>query len=51
MEKTIEMKGVDLGSFFGPADTNLKLIEKLFSSNTLRILFVVLKFEGYWELI
>ena len=32
MEKTIEMKGVDLGSFFGPADTNLKLIEKLFSS-------------------
>ena len=24
MEKTIEMKGVDLGSFFGPADTNLK---------------------------
>ena len=32
MEKTIEMKGVDLGSFFGPADTNLKLIESLFSS-------------------
>lgn len=32
MEKTIEMKGVDLGSFFGPADTNLKLIENLFSS-------------------
>ena len=32
MEKTIEMKGVDLGSFFGPADTNLKLIENIFSS-------------------
>ena len=32
MEKTIEMKGVDLGSFFGPADSNLKLIESLFSS-------------------
>ena len=32
MEKTIEMKGVDLGSFFGPEDTNLKLIENLFSS-------------------
>ena len=32
MEKTIEMKGVDLSSFFGPADTNLKLIESLFSS-------------------
>ena len=32
MEKTIEMKGVDLGSFFGPADTNLKLIESLFTS-------------------
>ena len=27
MEKTIEMKGVDLGSFFGPADTNLKILE------------------------
>ena len=32
MEKTIEMKSVDLGSFFGPADSNLKLIESLFSS-------------------
>ena len=32
MEKTIEMKGIDLGSFFGPADTNLKLIENNFSS-------------------
>ena len=32
MEKTIEVKGVDLGSFFGPEDTNLKLIENLFSS-------------------
>jgi len=32
MEKTIEMKGVDLSSFFGPEDTNLKLIENLFSS-------------------
>ena len=32
MEKTIEMKGVDLSSFFGPADSNLKLIESLFSS-------------------
>jgi len=32
MEKTIEMKGVELGSFFGPADSNLKLIESVFSS-------------------
>ena len=32
MEKTIEMKGVDLGSFFGPADTNLKILENNFSS-------------------
>ena len=28
MEKTIELKGVDLGVFFGPADTNLKIVEE-----------------------
>ena len=32
MEKTIEVKGVDLGSFYGPADTNLKILENIFSS-------------------
>ena len=32
MEKTIELKGVDLGVFFGPADTNLKIVEENFSS-------------------
>ena len=38
MEKTIELKGVDLGVFFGPADTNLKIVEKIFQ--------VELLFEG-----
>ncbi|MEA1881945.1 MAG: PhoH family protein [Candidatus Marinimicrobia bacterium] len=33
MEKTIEMKGVDLGLLFGPADANLKLVEEAFTSN------------------
>ena len=32
MEKTIELKGIDLGVFFGPADTNLKIVEENFSS-------------------
>ena len=32
MEKTIELKGVDLSAFFGPADTNLKIVEENFSS-------------------
>ena len=32
MEKTIEMKGMDLGMLFGPADANLKLVEGAFAS-------------------
>jgi len=32
MEKTIEMKGMDLGMLFGPADANLKLVEDSFAS-------------------
>ena len=32
MEKTIELNGLDLGVFFGPADTNLKIVEENFSS-------------------
>ena len=32
MEKTIEMKGVDLGMLFGPADAKLKLVEDAFAS-------------------
>ena len=32
MEKTIEMKGMDLGMLFGPADANLKLLEDAFAS-------------------
>lgn len=32
MEKTIEMKSVDLSLLFGPADSNLKLVEDAFSS-------------------
>ena len=32
MEKTIEMKGMDLGMLFGPADANLKLLEDTFAS-------------------
>ncbi|MBC8346128.1 MAG: PhoH family protein [Candidatus Marinimicrobia bacterium] len=32
MEKTIEMKGMDLGMLFGPADANLKLVEDAFAS-------------------
>ncbi len=35
MEKTIEMKGVDLGMLFGPADANLKLVEDSFASKIL----------------
>ena len=35
MEKTIEMKGIDLGQLFGPADANLKLVEDAFASNIL----------------
>ena len=41
MEKTIEMKGVDLGSFFGPADTNLKLLENNSAIFSLSISLVV----------
>ena len=32
MKKTIEMKGMDLGMLFGPADANLKLVEGAFAS-------------------
>ena len=32
MEKTIEMKGMDLSMLFGPADANLKLVEDAFTS-------------------
>ena len=32
MEKTIEMKGMDLGMLFGPADANFKLVEDAFAS-------------------
>ena len=45
MEKTIEMKGVDLGSFFGPADANLKLIENAFTSNII-VRGNIIKIEG-----
>jgi len=45
MEKTIEMKGVDLGSLFGPADANLKLIENAFSSNII-VRGNIIKIEG-----
>ena len=45
MEKTIEMKSVDLGSLFGPADANLKLIENAFSSNII-VRGNIIKIEG-----
>ncbi len=45
MEKTIEMKGVDLGSLFGPADANLKLIENAFTSNII-VRGNIIKIEG-----
>ena len=45
MEKTIKMKGVDLGSFFGPADANLKLIENAFTSNII-VRGNIIKIEG-----
>ena len=45
MEKKIEMKGVDLGSLFGPADANLKLIENAFSSNII-VRGNIIKIEG-----
>ena len=32
MEKTIEIKGMDQNLLFGPADTNLKLVEDSFNS-------------------
>ena len=32
MDKTIEIKSVDLSLLFGPADSNLKLVEDAFSS-------------------
>ena len=32
MEKTIEIKGVDLAQLIGPADANLKMVEDAFSS-------------------
>ncbi len=32
MEKTIELKGIELSQLFGPADANLKLVEDAFSS-------------------
>jgi phosphate starvation-inducible PhoH-like protein len=35
MEKTIEIKGVDLSQLFGPADANLKMVEDAFPSNIL----------------
>jgi hypothetical protein len=31
MEKTIEMKGMDMGMLFGPADANLILVEDAFA--------------------
>ena len=33
MEKTIELKGIELSQLFGPADANLKLVEDAFSSH------------------
>lgn len=32
MEKSIELKGIELSQLFGPADANLKLVEDIFSS-------------------
>ena len=32
MEKTIEIKGIDLAQLIGPADANLKMVEDAFSS-------------------
>ena len=32
MEKTIEIKGIDLAQLIGPADANLKMVEGAFSS-------------------
>ena len=45
MEKTIEMKGVDLGSLFGPEDAHLKLIENAFTSNII-VRGNIIKIEG-----
>ncbi len=35
MEKTIEIKGIDLAQLIGPADANLKMVEDAFSSQVI----------------
>ena len=48
MEKTIEMKGMDLGMLFGPADANLKLVEDAFASNII-VRGNIIKIDGEEE--
>ncbi len=45
MEKTIEMKGMDLGQLFGPSDVNLKLVEDAFAS-TIVVRGNIIKIDG-----